>query len=205
MNANKFLLVEGYDDQHVVWALLGYHNVPEVFDVQEKKGIDNLFKTFPVLTKGSDVEAVAIVIDADVDAAARWHKVKSAIAKIGYTGCPDALPSEGLVLEQEDLPRIGAWIMPDNSLSGMLEDFIGYLVPEGDELWNHTLKTIDDLPEGLVEFKNIHSSKAKIHTWLAWKKDPGTPMGLAITKKWLNPEASSADAFVSWIRKMFIA
>lgn len=203
MSNGKFLLVEGYDDQHVVWALLKHFNVLQNFVVDEKKGIENVFKTFPVLLKGSEIDAVAIVIDADIDAQARWMKFRSAIEKLGYINCPGAPPAGGLILEQVGLPKIGAWIMPDNSLPGMLEDFIGYLVPEGDILWSYTIKTLDEMPTGIAEFKNIHLSKARIHTWLSWKEDPGTPMGLAITKKWLNPEADSAKPFVDWINRMF--
>ncbi|WP_143103780.1 DUF3226 domain-containing protein [Methylobacterium gossipiicola] len=203
MNTGRHLLVEGADDQHVIWALLKHHNVQENFRVEEKKGIDNLFKALPVLIKGSEIESVAIVIDADAEAESRWAKIKASLARTGYTSCPDTPPKEGLVLDEENLPRFGAWIMPDNSLSGMLEDFISCLVPTGDKLWVHAVQTLDQIPEDMLRFKKPHTRKAQIHTWLAWNEEPGTPMGLAITKKWLDPEADSAKPFLAWIRNMF--
>ena len=39
----KKLLVEGNDDQHVIWALCEKYSVKESFDVVDCSGIDSLF------------------------------------------------------------------------------------------------------------------------------------------------------------------
>lgn len=204
MNFDRFLLVEGNDDQHVIWSLLKYHNFPHCFEVQEKGGIDRLLASFPVQIKGSAVEALGIVIDADLDALARWTSIKGDLTRLGYTGCPLDLPTAGLVLEQEDLPKVGVWIMPNNATNGMLEDFVAWLVPPDDALWAHSEAVLNAMPQGLLEFSPRHTAKAQIHTWLAWKADPGTPMGLAITKKYLDGGDARADPFLAWLRRLFL-
>lgn len=204
MTATKTLLVEGIDDQHVLWGLLKHHDFPETFEIEQKGGIEKVLSTFPVQAKGSGIEALGVMIDADVEAIDRWNAIKASIKKLGYESCPDELPVDGLVLSESGLPKIGAWIMPDNRLSGMLEDFVAMLVPMGDALWLHATVTLDDLPETLKEFSPRHLCKARIHTWLAWKADPGTPMGLAINKKYLDADSTTAQQFLRWLDRLFV-
>ncbi|MGH2495980.1 MAG: DUF3226 domain-containing protein [Ktedonobacteraceae bacterium] len=52
-------------------------------------------------------------------------------------------------------------------------------------------------------FRNAHESKARIHTWLAWQKEPGKPMGQAITARYLDADALHARQLIAWIRKLF--
>ncbi len=55
----RVLLVEGQDDQHVLWALFKAHSVPESFGVTRPKGdggIDELFDTIPIHLKASELE-----------------------------------------------------------------------------------------------------------------------------------------------------
>jgi hypothetical protein len=197
------LLVEGTDDQHVVWNLLKHHKFPEVFKVEESKGVDALLNSFPVHIKGSEVKSIGIILDADLDLKGRWNAVRSRIVKLGYNP-PAEMPTDGLVLTPEEMPRFGAWMMPDNSLPGMLEDFVGYLVPPGDALWSHADSVIGKMPEGLAGFSINHKCKAHIHTWLAWQKDPGTPMGLAITKNYLDAESPQTGPFLDWLKRLFV-
>lgn len=79
----------------------------------------------------------------------------------------------------------------------MLEDFIKFLIPDKDSLLPIAESTIKSLEEGgLQRFNTTHQSKALMHTWLAWQKDPGTPMGLSITKKYLDPTVNEVSIFV---------
>jgi len=42
-----------------------------------------------------------------------------------------------------------------------------------------------------------------IHTWLAWQKEPGQPIGLSITKLFLKPDSASAQPLLDWLRLMY--
>ncbi len=46
-------------------------------------------------------------------------------------------------------------------------------------------------------------SKALIHTWLAWQRKPGRPMGIAITARYLDPTAPHAQQLINWLRRLF--
>lgn len=47
----KKLLVEGNDDQHVIWALCEKFGVVENFDVIDCEGVENLLNQIPVRFK----------------------------------------------------------------------------------------------------------------------------------------------------------
>lgn len=199
----RVLLVEGTDDLHVICSLLKKRAFPETFRVEEKGGIDKLLRVFPVQVKASAIESVGVVIDADTDLVARWASLKALLVTLGYVP-PSELPKDGLILEAPAMPRVGAWIMPDNTLPGMLEDFVKFLVPEGDPAWGHSEAVVEALPCQVARFSKKHISKAKIHTWLAWQEDPGTPMGLAVTKKYLHTEDPIVDRFAKWLEGLFV-
>jgi hypothetical protein len=94
--------------------------------------------------------------------------------------------------------------MPNNNLDGMLEDFIYFLVPQDDELLPIVNTTLNTIEEGsLNKYAPIHRSKATIHSWLALQEDPGTPMGLGITKRYLTTDEATCKLFVDWINELF--
>jgi hypothetical protein len=62
---NKKLLVEGNDDQHVIWALCEKFKVPKTFDVIDCEGIDKLNEQIPIRFKQSGIESLGLIIDAD--------------------------------------------------------------------------------------------------------------------------------------------
>jgi hypothetical protein len=53
------------------------------------------------------------------------------------------------------------------------------------------------------KFRLEHRSKACVHTWLAWQEEPGTPMGQAITARYLDADALHAQQLMRWFRKVF--
>lgn len=59
---------------------------------------------------------------------------------------PDPDPG-GTIIEQADQPVVGIWLMPDNQLPGMLEDFIAFLVSEDDVLWGQAEHCLRQIPE----------------------------------------------------------
>ncbi|MFC5418714.1 DUF3226 domain-containing protein [Bosea eneae] len=120
MGKDAVLLVEGNDDLHVISGLLKYHQFPQVFEIKEQGGIDNLLQTVPVQIKGSNIRAIGLVVDADLNLTARWQSLRAVLRAAGYE-IPDAPVAGGLVIAAENLPAIGVWLMPDNSLPGMLE------------------------------------------------------------------------------------
>jgi len=102
-----------------------------------------------------------------------------------------------------DRPRLGVWLMPDNKLPGMLEDLVVKLIPESDNLLDPATRAVEQACSIDQRFEETHRCRALIHTWLAWQKKPGLPMGLAIAERWLNPESLHADSFIDWLRRLY--
>jgi len=202
------LLVEGNDDQHVVWALCEKHNVPESFDVIDCESVENVLKAFEVRLKIVDNnQRIGIVVDADVNLKGRWDSIISILKKTGKYDCEAIeLPQDGFILEPSDntYPKVGIWLMPDNNQNGMLEDFMAALATSDDVLMKKSEDVLTELEtEGIQNYKPVHRSKAKIHTYLAWQDAPGRPMGQAITTNILNADSELAVKFTEWLKELF--
>ena len=94
--------------------------------------------------------------------------------------------------------------MPNNQITGELEDFVSYLIPDDDQLQlkaNEILNELETLKINGYTKKDI--AKAFIHTWLAWQKEPGMPMGLSITANVLNNNSAIAETFINWLNKLY--
>jgi len=149
-----------------------------------------------------DLEALAIIIDADIDLKSRWQSVRDTLRRIGYRECPDNPSPDGTIINEPNMPLIGVWIMPDNSSAGILEHFVAKLVPEADVLWPRAQEYVDSIPFDHRPFKAGALPKVKIHTWLAWQEEPGARMGEAIGRYYLDPNSRLATMMVDWIRRI---
>jgi len=204
MNEKNLLFVEGKDDEHVFYSLLKFHNVPEKFKVQNKGGLDNILELLDVVIDATDLERLGIVVDADTDLSARWQSLKDRLRNLGYR-LPDTPDSEGTIIKKEGGPTVGVWLMPDNQLPGMLEDFVSFLGAASDPLWSIAENCLNEIPDPYRRFTDNHRIKAHIHTWLAWQDQPGLPLGLAITAhyRYLKADAPHAQNLIAWIRRLF--
>jgi len=207
MAARKILLVEGTDDEHVLKHVCGNRGVGELDQIKSHGGVDELLESFPVRLKASeDGDIVGLVIDADTDLAPRWQSLRDRLIGVGYGAAPEGPAPDGTILDPPPgtlLPRVGVWIMPDNQTKGILEDFLGFLVPPESRLFDHVTSSVGTIPEGERRFGDPAEPKALIHTWLAWQEEPGKPLGTAITARYLDPDVAQVDALVSWLNRLF--
>ncbi len=201
MSINNVLLVEGPDDKHVLLSLLTHYKLPENFRIKEKGGINSLFNDLEGELLASGMQSLGIVVDADLDLTARWQSLRNVLST-SYLNIPVEPDINGTIVESNDLPKIGIWLMPDNKLPGMLEDFIAFLVPDqrNDPIWALSEKC---LQEARASSPAIPQAKGRIHTYLAWQNEPSTPLGLAVTKKYLDANKPQAQQFVDWLRRLF--
>ena len=198
-SAPKVLLVEGVNDKHVV-RNLGQRLAPALtFDCLEKGGIDNLLKAIPLEIKVPGRQAVGIVADANEDIHARFQAIADKLSAAGVSP-PDSLGGEGTIIDGE--PRIGLWLMPDNSSPGELEDFIIKLLPEDDPIWPRANEYIDGIPLNEREFREHKAMRAKLYAWLATRKAP-QQMGAAIGTGSLVA-GPPAERFANWLRRLFV-
>lgn len=202
------LVVEGKDDQHVVWALCKKHNIAETFSVEsigdDSGGVDPLLASIPVRLKTSGLRALGIVLDADLSLSSRFQSVRQRLVQVGFRDLPEQPKKTGTILVQPPLPRVGVWLMPNNVTPGMLEDFVAHLIPRDDPLKLKVESILDQIEsEKLQRYTATHRSKAYIHTWLSWQQRPGQPMGQAITAATLQHNAEISRMFVTWLQDLF--
>ena len=203
------LLVEGKNDRHVIWALCEQHQLPETFSVEVPmqevgQGIEVLLSEVPIRLRQENLRTLGIVVDADRDLSGRWQAVRDRLNASGYKDIPKSPSPEGWVDAPPDLPRVGVWLMPNNQLPGMLEDFVAHLLPPDDVLRPKAELILQDIEQGeLNRYTLVHRPKALIHTWLAWQEAPGMPMGQAITAQVLRYDSAIALTFVAWLKLLF--
>lgn len=208
MAGKRVLMVEGVDDEYVVKHICGERNLGSIDRIRNCKGKDPLLDDIAVQLKESDIFAVGVLLDADTDLQARWQAVRHRLQQAGYGSVPVAPDIVGTVIAAPAgtlLPRVGIWLMPDNQVPGILEDFLRFLVPENDPLFAHVEHSIDTIPPIHSRFDDLKKPKARIHTWLAWQEEPGKPFGQAITARYLDPDLPAADVFAQWLHRTFFA
>ncbi len=206
MAGRKILLVEGSDDEHVLKHICSSHDIPNLDEVKPHGGSTELLDSIPVRLRASneDGDVVGIIIDADTSLEARWQSIRARFIQAGYENMPATPDSNGSIFESPDgslLPRAGIWIMPDNQTPGILEDFLRFLIPQPNDLFDHVMDSVESIPNRL--FSDNDEPKAVIHTWLAWQEEPGKPYGTAITARFLDPNVPQVDILVSWLMRLF--
>lgn len=203
------LLVEGNEDVHVVLAFWNNAKLPETFDVIDCHSITKLLENLKIrLTLPQTNERIGVVVDADEDVSARWDAIKDRLQATGQYDCRHLqLPEVGLVLRpiSSDAPIVGVWVMPNNKLPGMLEDFVATLSEPDDPLMAKADDVLNQLEENKIQkYKDVHRAKAKIHSYLAWQDEPGKPMGTSITAHVLNPGSPNGVRFLEWLKRLFL-
>jgi len=122
------LLVEGKNDLHVILALCQKFNVVENFTIEiagvDSGGVDELLLSIPIRLKIARLRALGIVIDADQNSQGRWNAVRQRLIDFDYQHVPERPNPEGTIIQDDSKPRVGVWLMPNNELPGMLEDFV---------------------------------------------------------------------------------
>ena len=217
----RVLLVEGEDDQHVMWNLFEVRDLPEVLEVKcpetdsntgENGGLDQLLNSIPYQLASTELDCLAVVVDAnDKGPEARWQAVRSRLLNAGYKGIPEKHDSSGTVFELSLLPRsprsvrFAVWVMPDNNSTGMLEDFVAGLIREDDNMLPLVDRFIDSIPIPQRRFRPQHRPKARIHTWLAVGERPGRPMGQAIKADvQLDVNHPTVQPFLDWVQAALV-
>lgn len=206
------LIFEGADDRHVIWNLLFNHDfngepLCEHFgekNFKVKDGIENLIGTLKEELKATDLGRLGVILDADTDVAGQWARVTRVLDEHGCRNVPAIPFADGTIVETNEGKKIGIWVMPDNSSTGALEDFVGKLISDGDALWPKAQVDVNNIPAAERRFKGTYLSKAYVYTWLAWQEQPGTRMGQTFKKRYLDPNHPQATAFVDWVKRLLV-
>ena len=211
-NHPKKLLVEGDQDKRIIPWLIEARGVKWgesrndcVVDIESRDGFENIVKPgeIDVELKVAGRKVVGIVADGNNDVAGKWASLRKCCETF-FPDLPKLMPSDGLIHEDRGGLRFGVWLMPDNRAHGMMETFLTYLVPDAsDDLLMHASVACDQARKLGAPFKDTHSDKAKIHTWLSWQDPPGRQLHNAVMERILDPESDRAARFFCWFCELF--
>ncbi len=211
----KILLVEGKTDENVVKALCEQFklSIPEdsIIDCEgDSKLCDKLDNLLKALIPSSDKhEVIGVIIDADKNTNKpggdplqnRWDQVANILKKKNIKNVPEKPDKKGTILPGGKI-KIGVWLMPNNTESGMMEDFlIATINNDAKNIIENSIATAKEA--GITSFKDGHHSKAVVHTYLAWQDKPGRSLKDAITAKKFTADNELANNFADWLKKLF--
>lgn len=205
-DTDKVLLVEGDNDCHVVMALCAAHNVPETFGIYQCGSDAGVLKRLNALIiRPNPPQVIGVMLDADKPSLeGRWQSIKDKLKNNHHSYALPITPNaDGTVVESDtDKPKLGFWLMPNNQDSGMLEDFCAELAEPASLAFAR--ECVEQAHRrNVTTFKEVHRSKAVIHTYLAWHDEPGYPLGKAITRQALRPHTDVAVRFTNWLIRLF--
>lgn len=171
------LLVEGKDESNFFKALFRRITATgvQIEDVAGKTKIKAILAALKKASGFSNVLRMAIIRDADKDAAAAFDSVRNALIA---NGLPYPTRSGGFNTKYR--PHVGVYIMPDNNRPGMIEDLCLETVAE-----DRTFVCINEFLECVKEqtgSQPINLAKSRVATFLAAQSDPPPSLGVAAEK-----------------------
>ncbi len=203
-DSTKVLLLEGRQDCNIIKEFCKNNNINEnSFDYCYCAGYDGVLHKLTDILKMSPYnkpKIIGIIVDADIGMAVHYEEIKGKVKE--FYKLPVKMPKGGLIHSDNQQPKLGIWIMPNNQDNGALEEFYLQLATDIDT------KFIDDAikqaeKKKLTSFKSQHRKKAIMHTYFAWRDEPDDPLHSAINKIALDNNKDIAKAFKSWLKDLF--
>ena len=198
-NNDRVLLVEGADDKHVVLQLCNRHQAMPEFYIQDKDGITVLLEGIGSEIMAPGRKAVGILVDANDNLDARWSAVANRL-RAENIEVPSSPERTGTIIDST--PRVGIWLMPNNTSPGELENFVSEMIPDDDPVWPLSENYIDGIPRAARKFTKKKILRAKIRAWLATREYP-RQMGAAIGAHDLHVDGTLSTAFANWLQRLF--
>ncbi len=186
------LAVEGQDEVNFFDALLRYLEITG-FEIRDVGGTSRFKDKLPALVKMSgfsDVEALAVIRDADKDANAAFDSVRYVLTKEGLE------PPARMNRFSDGNPVIGISIMTGDSDRGMLEDLCLRTVKD-----HPAMECVDIFVDCVSELADPPKTleKAKTQAFLASMPTIVNSIGLGAQKGYSNFDSSELSGLVSSI------
>jgi hypothetical protein len=196
------LLLEGNDDCYIVEKFCNNNEIEFNFCFYNCKGYNKILtKLNALLRENTQPEVIGVILDADNDISKSYQDIKSK-AETFYKKLPDIIPKKGLIHNENGLPKLGIWIMPNNKDNGALEEFYLELATDIDtDFINDVIEQATR--KNLTSFKKQHKTKAIMHTYFSWQNTPSTPLHSSINKIALDNDKDIAKAFKKWLTDLF--
>ena len=195
IHQKKLIAVEGQDEVNFFNALLRYLGIAD-FDVREVGGKLQFKNKLPALVRVSgfsDVEVLAIIRDADNNAEAAFKSIGDIMKK-------ERLKPPNQVNQFSDgSPKIGIFIMPGNSDTGMLEDLCLKTVEH-----HPSMHCVEPFIDCISELENPPNNitKAKAQAFLAAMPKLANSVGVGAQKGYWNFNSEELTDLKSFINNL---
>lgn len=189
----KVLAVEGKDEVNFFDALLKHLGITDDVEVRDVGGKYQFKSKLPALVRTtgfSDVEVFVIIRDADTDANAAFESIRDILKG------QDLEPPSQINQFSDGNPRIGIFIMPGNSDTGMLEDLCLKTVEEQPAM--ECANVFIDCASGLGDPPQV-MAKAKAQVFLAAMPEIANSVGVGAQKGYWNFNSNELDDLISFI------
>jgi hypothetical protein len=214
----KVLLVEGPDDWHAFNHMI--HKSTGAFPLYELGHCDNDDGVLDVLSGMTEASTktqtiIGAVLDADQcrkeDAGDEGiqSRIRSLQGRLGkFYAIPAKFPEEGLILppikelDQDRLPVLGIWLMPDNVRDGIFEDLLrAAMAPESEK---YISGVVDQATKDrMTGFRDVERPKAIVKTHIAWQNPTLKNLGEAISAKHFDNLLPACQSFLDWLNRLF--
>ena len=193
----KLLGVEGKDEVNFFKALLNYLDITGC-EIRNLGGKNNFKNSIPALLKTSEfdfeaVEILAIIRDADNSSKDAFISVSNIVKKEGLK------PPRTINSFSDGNLRVGIFVMPGNSDTGMLEDLCLETVKNMPVMGhvNHYINCVEEIEGKLKEV-----SKAKAQVYLASRPNLKCQVGLGALKNYWDFTSSALDNLKIFLEQM---
>ena len=204
IGSDLLLVHEGTADLQVLGALMRHATV-QGFQPIQLGGQQKMRRFFKGLTLSPhfkndvpgyehSVRALAIVIDAETDAAATFQSVRDALtaANLPVPSAPGEIA--------EGSPRVGVFLVPDNHSAGKIETLCLRSV-EGDPSWSCVSIFFDCVRERAGQLP-ANMDKARAQAFLSTRPKPNLPVGLAAHEGYWRFENVAFAPLVAFLRSL---
>lgn len=210
----KALLVEGIDDWHAIYHIVECcTGAAPTFDLRYCGNDDAVVETAAAIpvSRTRTQEVVGLVLDSDSEdnnGGGIQHRIRLLKSKLGhYYEIPDTLPTNGLNIlpsdqtNDESLPRLGIWLMPDNALDGIFEDLLRIAMNATTQAY---ISAVVDKAKAdqIASYRPVERSKAIVRTHIAWQDPNKKNLGEAMASHFENL-VPACEVFIKWIQSLF--
>jgi hypothetical protein len=197
------LYVEGKNDLYVVKAICDRAGVligDKAIHDKEYPETLNAFST--QARKGSPVESLGLIVDADEDVKSRWMEIAKLLRELDIANVPNSPVTDGFVGILPNGCRVGVWLSPDNTNPGVIESLFMTLFRPDDPDMPLSQQYVDEfVPQR--NWGGFDRLKADVYSWLAVRPNPGRPMGENISRTDFPGELSEpARRLAAWVKAL---